>query len=99
MKFENQKFRNQNVDLDANSFKNCRFDDVVLVYRGGHPPDLVGCKFGNFKMLFAEAAGNTVLFMKALYKGGFVQVIDQTIDNIRGKAGNQPPDILDAGLA
>jgi hypothetical protein len=98
MKFENQTFTNQNVNLDANSFENCKFYDVVLVYHGGQPPNLVDCEFGNFKILFAEAAGNTVLFMKALYEGGFAQVIDQTIDNIRGKAGDQPPDILDAGL-
>lgn len=83
MKSESTTFSNQPVDLDDNEFISCRFEKCNLVYRGGKPPSLVNCSFGEFRISFEGAAADTLSFITALYHGGFKAVIEATFDNIR----------------
>jgi hypothetical protein len=83
MTFENTSFSNQRVDLDNSVFIGCRFEKCNLVYKGGKPPSLVNCSFGEFRISFEGAAADTLSFITALYHGGFKPVIETTFDNIR----------------
>jgi hypothetical protein len=83
MTFENTNFFKESVELDNNEFVACRFEKCNLVYKGGKPPSLVNCSFGEFMISFKGAAADTLSFITALYHGGFKPVIETTFDNIR----------------
>jgi len=54
------------VVLDGASFVKCEFKDAVLVYKGGTPPNLDQCKMTNTRMVFEDAAGNTINFLRGM---------------------------------
>ena len=53
MEYEGQTLSGA-VELDGNSFIDCRFQDATLIYRGGVAPRLINCSFDpprwNFRM-------------------------------------------------
>lgn len=84
--YADNKFKNQELDLDNNSFLNCEFEGCILIYSGGPPPSFVGCNFKNTKFMFAGGAANTIQFMVQLYGGmgeGGRQLIEATFRNIK----------------
>ncbi len=88
MDFKDKQFKNEKMRLDGNTFINCQFENCVIEYGGGPPPDMSGCRFTGVQWSFTEAALNTVQFMQALYHGmgeGGQQLIEQTFENIRKK--------------
>ena len=54
------------VVLDDTVFVKCEFKDAVLVYRGGTPPSLDQCRMTNSRMVFEDAAGNTINFLRGM---------------------------------
>lgn len=76
-------FTNETVVLDGNEYLNCTFNNCELVFRGTDTVSLHGVTANNCRWTFAGAAGLTVKFMTALYQGGFSEMVDMTIDNIR----------------
>jgi hypothetical protein len=95
MKHISNTFSSCEVELDSNEFENCRFDNCILIYRGGTPPSIVGCSFGQFQIRFADSAGNTLLFLKILFESGsgFREIVESTFKGIRGD-----DDILNSGV-
>lgn len=89
MRYEKEKFSNENIALDFNQFIECEFVDCKLIYRGYGPVDLEGCSFRNVQWIFSDAAGNTIKFMAGIYSGageGGKKLIEDTFKNI--KTGN-----------
>ena len=80
---EGAAFSNETVVLDGNDYRNCTFVDCVIVFRGTAAVSLNGVTTNNCRWTFEGAAGLTVKFMTALYQGGFSEMIEMTIDNIR----------------
>ena len=85
MKYEKQTFTNTDVDLDNNEFINCGFENCNLIYRGGKPPNITGCSFGEFGITFADAAANTLNFFAVLHREGF----PQAVETVKSIAANQ----------
>ena len=54
------------VTLDENVFINIDFNDAVLNYDGGVPPDFDNCRFNNATFNLGSAAGNTINFLRAM---------------------------------
>jgi hypothetical protein len=54
------------VRLDNTSFTRCRFQNAVLVYAGGTPPQIRDCSFENAAFEFTGAAGRTLALLQAL---------------------------------
>ena len=65
MEYEGQTLSGA-VELDGNSFDNCRFKDATLIYRGGDAPRLVNCSFDPAQVEFQDAAANTVRLLGAM---------------------------------
>jgi hypothetical protein len=84
MNYKNERFFGVDVEIDGNRFENCRFARCNLVYRGGDSPALIGCDFQDVEIIFGNSAANTVALMQEMYAAGFAQVIEKTINYIRG---------------
>ncbi len=76
-------FTNETVVLDGNEYLNCTFTNCDIVYRGTATVSLDGVTTDNCRWTFEGPAGMTVKFLTALYQGGFSEMVDMTIDNIR----------------
>ena len=87
MKFKDRTFKNEPVNLDNNTYTGCTFNHCEVIYSGGGLPNLTNNSFNECSWIFDGAAARTMQFMTALHNsgGGFLQLIDATIDNIRGK--------------
>lgn len=84
-----QEFKGIKISLDGGSFKDCKFDSCALVYSGLLPVTLTGNSFTNCTWEFVGAARNSIDFMRALYSGGGKDLIEGTMNAIRG-AGQVP---------
>ncbi len=76
-------FSNETVVLDGNEYLDCTFTNCDIVYRGTAAVSLDGVTTDNCRWTFEGSAGMTVKFLTALYQGGFSEMVDMTIDNIR----------------
>jgi hypothetical protein len=83
---QKQTFKDLTISLDGSTFVGCTFNHCKLIYSGMLPVTLEDNVFNNCSWDFSGAARNTVGFMSALYMGGGKELIEATIDNIRGKA-------------
>ncbi|PTW60067.1 hypothetical protein C8N35_10567 [Breoghania corrubedonensis] len=76
-------FISETIVIDGYSLENCRFRDCRLVYRGGEPPKIRGCRFDACRWEFDGAAARTLQFLAALHQGGFESVVEGTFASIR----------------
>ncbi|QLG10984.1 hypothetical protein HLB42_09525 [Deinococcus sp. D7000] len=81
--FQGRNFQDVEVELDGNKFEDCTFTQCRLIYRGGTPPNLVGCSFDKPMMIFDGPASATLAFLTAMYQGGLSALVEPTLDNIR----------------
>lgn len=58
------------ISVDGNRYRNCVFDACVMIYGGGMPPSFSDCRFRNCRLSFVGAAGNTLMFLKAMDSPG-----------------------------
>jgi hypothetical protein len=90
------QFNNATIVLDGYRFTNCEFNNCIMEYSGGQPPELIGCTFNACEFDFAGAAGNTLAFMGGMYKGmgvGGKQLIERTFANITADACGSSPSL------
>lgn len=79
---QNQKFSNQVVELDGNSYNSCSFIGSTLVYSGGGLPRFMNCAFGQNKVELKGAAGETSGFLASLYAAGLTAPVNRVLDGI-----------------
>ena len=64
------EFRDQHLTgehhVDGNIYINCQFQSARLVYKGGVPPGFDRCAFDDANIVFDEAAGRTLAFLRAM---------------------------------
>jgi len=80
---KNQTFTDEPVEIDGNSFFNCKFIRCTLVYSGGGSTSFDTCVFDDPKLSFLGPAGNTLAFMESLMKTPFRTMIEKTFENMR----------------
>jgi hypothetical protein len=80
-----QTFTGITIHLDGCTFTDCRFVRCEFVYSGFLVGTLSGCSFSDCQWSFTGPAQNTLALMRALYQVA-PSLIDNTFDNIRGKA-------------
>lgn len=85
-----ERFEGETVELDGGEFVGCTFEECELVYRGGELPRRVEENtFRDCRWRFEDAAGRTVRFMSALYRGlggHGEKIVERTFDHIRGES-------------
>jgi hypothetical protein len=69
MHFEGQKFTKQIVDLDGNTFDNCKLFDCTLRFSGRAPIAVNHCEIAGCKFMLGDSAMLTATFLKAIYHG------------------------------
>jgi hypothetical protein len=86
------KLENSIEVLDGKEYRGCEFRGCTLVYNGGQLPVLVENHFIDCGWQFGEAAERTIRFMAGLYtQPGSRQLIENTLDLIRGRTPAAPP--------
>ena len=58
-------FRNEKVRLDGQHFVNCKFEDCLLVYGGGHC-EWENCQFKDCRLSMEGSANNTMQVLQGL---------------------------------
>ncbi len=93
MEYEGQTLSGA-VELDGNSFIDCRFQDATLIYRGGVAPRLINCSFDPAQMEFQDAAANTVRLLGAMSRpeSGLRYLAARMFWQILGADGAMPAD-------
>ena len=84
MTHTNDTFEGMDVEIDGESFIDCRFKDCRLVYSGGDLPSMSGCILsGSSMFFFSKEAGATLAFLARLYHGGFGLLVDDIFRSIK----------------
>jgi hypothetical protein len=90
MRFENQQFRTQDVELDFNHFVACRFEHCNLIIRGLSPLAIQDCHFDACNFHFDGPAAMTLGCLQVLYKS-MPQVAELAFQVIRGEVAVPKP--------
>lgn len=80
---DKQIFINQQVAVDGKTYKQCSFQNVVLVFSAGMLPSFEDCSFDNVTLRFDGAAENTLKFLSGLYKGNFSNSVEAIMSAIQ----------------
>lgn len=81
MRYSNETFENQRLELHGNRYSDCTFRNCELVYDGDYSPTFHNNEFINSTFVFSGAALRTLYFMSNMYhtgEGGR-EVIDKTL--------------------
>lgn len=82
MRFSDQTFTDQNVDLDFNHFERCAFLRCRLVYRGAGFINLHTCTFTDISFRFDDAASRTVETLTLMYHSGLRPTVEDLLRNL-----------------
>lgn len=85
-KIMNSTFIDQVVNLDSIVYENCTFNNCELLFTGKGGVGLINNKFIECTWTFSGPAGNTLKFLRILYKDmGTVgkQLVETTFENIK----------------
>ena len=88
---ENATFKGRKINIDGESFYSCQFDGCTLVFSGLMPVTFDGCNFNSCSWEFSGPASNTLAFMKTFYAGGGKDLIENTLQGIRGQRAGPGP--------
>jgi hypothetical protein len=62
-------FGQEPVQVDGFYFKDCKFLQSKIIFRGFEPVQFDGCLFDRCEWVFDGPAENTLLFLSALHRG------------------------------
>jgi hypothetical protein len=82
---EDSTFAHEPVQMDGNTYRNCRFEQCTLIYSGGEIPRLENNSFTECRWVFDGAALRTMAFLRDLnYYGaaGGRALVDSTFETI-----------------
>lgn len=83
MRIHEHEFLNQTVHMDFHDFDHCTFKNCQLIIHGFGQFQLINCEFDNCRFQMADAAATTLSVMRAMYHGGFNELIEATLREIR----------------
>ena len=94
MRISEHTFEDQDVVLDFHEFDHCTFKNCKVAIHGTGPCSLVSCDFDGCTFGFAGPAANTLQIMTMLYHGGFRDMVEATLENVRrGDHPGGPPKV------
>jgi hypothetical protein len=89
VRYEDEHFRDQRVQLDGNEFEGCCFTNVLFEYGGG-PVYLSGCRFEGFSWHFAGDLGRGLSMLAQLYASSPAAALTQLSKALFPKPGMAP---------
>jgi hypothetical protein len=82
---QGKTYTGESVLVDGQEFSRCTFSKCTFVYSGGEIPVFDHSQIDACSWRFDGHAERTIHLMAALYRIGFKNVVDGTIDAIRGQ--------------
>lgn len=93
MRYEDEVFVQERIELGENEFRGCRFESCRLVYDGSAGVRIQDCSFEDTRLELVDAAGNTLSFLQNIFHGfgddGRL-VVENFFDQIREGRIGQP---------
>ncbi len=86
MLYENLLITDEDVEVDGQKFKNCRFVRCRIIYNGGKVPEFIQCAFESCQWVFDGPAENTIQYFALLATGlgpGGSEVAESIFDSMR----------------
>jgi hypothetical protein len=86
MVYENLLITDEDVEVDKQIFRNCRFVESRIIYRGGKVPEFTNCAFESCQWVFDGPAEDTIQYFALLYSGlglGGQELVEGIFDSIR----------------
>ena len=69
MRYVGQRYQNETVELDGNTYENCTFSHCKLLYFAYERVSFTGCVFTNCDWSFDGPAENMLYFLRDQYHG------------------------------
>lgn len=85
MIYENLLITDEDVVVDEQIFRNCRFVGCRIVYNGGNIPEFTDCAFESCQWVFDGPAENTIQYFALLATGlghGGAEIVDSVFSSI-----------------
>ncbi len=81
---EGDTYRNATIEIDGHGYTKCAFENCILVYSGGEPPNFSGCTLDKIQVVFKGPAKNTVALLQSMSRpsSGFQQLIARTFSSL-----------------
>ncbi len=81
---EGDSYKDATIEVDGHKYTKCTFQNCVLVYSGGEPPNFNGCTLDKIQVVFRGPAKNTVALLQAMSRpsSGFQQLIARTFSSL-----------------
>jgi len=85
---QDKTFEDERIELSDNIFHRCKFKRCELVFDGHRSPTFEDNQFVDSVFVFAGSAVRTLYFLANIYHAGpgGREVVEQTFDDIRGRA-------------
>jgi hypothetical protein len=85
MQHNNEKFKNERIELHGKFFTECTFENCELVFDGDRPPTFKNNRFVDTVFVFTEHATRTLYLLSNIYHAGEggKMVIEKTFSDIR----------------
>jgi hypothetical protein len=83
--FEGSTLVGQTIVLDGNTYIRCVFKQCTLIYKATAPVTLSGCTFDSCGFALDGNAALTVSFLSGIYANGGQGIVNDIIDQIRGR--------------
>jgi len=77
-----ESYNHQTVQLDGETFTDCRFAECRLVYSGGPAPQFEGCRFDDCEWKFEDGAAQTLQALKLMWGLGAKTAVQAIIKDI-----------------
>lgn len=90
MDFVGETFRRCEVDIDGNSFTECRFEDVTLNYGGGQMR-LIGCVFDGVQIRLTGDLANGLDALRQLHHDWGPKMVKKLVDDISAMLRRKDP--------
>jgi hypothetical protein len=75
VRYRNSRFSNQKIELDGNSFAQCKFENCILILERGET-ELSGCTFKNCKLMLRGNAYTVGKIIKLFTGKSPLKVLD-----------------------
>lgn len=86
MRYVNQTFNDEAIDVDGNQFHRCTFNRCKIIFNGKAGTEFVGCLFNQCDWVFDKGAEETLQYLAGLYSGlgpGGQNIVEAVFDSIR----------------
>lgn len=86
IRYDNQTFTTDTIDVDGNQYHSCTFNHCKIVFRAADGTKFIDCTVNRCDWVFTKGAEQTIQYLTALYNGqgeGGRDLVEGLFESIR----------------